>query len=595
MAQAATTGELNVIRSGRAGSRWERVAEDVSVSGTVDPPRSQAHLDRIADEEHVENIARSRLVWSIGVAGAAGLSAIEIGYEGVRGPLLRFIAPRLLLIVAPALAVLRCHRISAVDLRAVDATVYATAAASLALIAAQTGGFESAAMDAVTCVIVAQGLTLLNKPRAAALRLGVTMAVFALVTGLIIAFGPDDISGALQSPDSLASLGRHVFLQSLLGATVIAAGHTHWSARRTAAAMRTAGRYVLHRCIGRGGMGEVWLGHLPSFQRDVAVKLVRADLVTPQAIARFGREVGALAELKHPNTVQILDWGVSDGNLYYAMELLSGETLKALVLREGALSPERAVRLGRQVAQALAEAHELGVVHRDLKPDNLFLLSEPKDFLKVLDFGVAKVQRDLAESPDASITRMGMVVGTAAYMAPEQVLSQPITPATDVYALGGVLFFMLTGRAPFVGPFVDVMRAQIQSPAPSVAQVAKTHVPPALVAVVRKCLEKSPRHRYSSMLDLDAALRNALLEEEAPPALEPPKLSDPPTTRRTNKSRSTTARTPASIRPPTSHRPSITGPNQLTTTVRYPRRPTPARPSLPPPASIPPPRSVPPS
>ncbi len=524
--------------------------------------RSAADLQRIAREEHLENIARSRLVWSLGVTGATGMTAIEIGYSGVPDEPLRFFAPRLLLIAAPALAVLRCPEINPVELRTIDATVYATAAATLALIAAQTGGFESHAVDGVGCLIVAQGLTLLDRPLQTAFRLGVTLAVFAAVVTLILALGPPEVSGALRDPAGLGALGRDLFLQAILAAMVIAAAHTHWSARRARAATRNAGQYILQKCIGKGGMGEVWLAHLPDFQRDVAVKLLRCDVANPQSIARFGREVAALAELRHPNTVHIIDWGVSDSNLYYAMELLSGETLKALVLREGPLPPARAVAIAGQVARALAEAHERGIIHRDVKPDNLFVTGPQRDFIKVLDFGVAKINAGLPGDLDSSLTRAGMIVGTAGYMAPEQVLTGPITSATDIYALGAVLFFMLTGRAPFTGPDVDVIRAQVQTPPPPVASLSPHTIPAALAAAVHRCLAKAARSRFASMLDLDNALRAALLD--ATPA--DPAAEGPPTTRRQGRARRVSMRPTVSLRPVPLLSASLTPP-----TVRYPK------------------------
>jgi serine/threonine-protein kinase len=583
MAQSATFGKPVAIQRARTGSQQAANATASKSDDTTSAMRRSAgELQRIAHEEHVENLARSRLVWTIGVAGAVGLMAIEIGYHGLQGPAPRYFAPRLLLIAAPALAVLRCHKISAAELRTVDATVYATAAAAIALIAAQTGGFESPAVDGVSCIIIAQSLTLLDRPLQTAFRLAVTLAVFAAVVTAICALGSSDLSGTLRGAHGYAALGQHLFVQALVAAMAIAAGHTHWSARRTIHASRTAGKYVLKKCIGKGGMGEVWLGHLPDFQRDVAVKLMRCDDADPQAIARFGREVAALAELRHPNTVQILDWGVAENSLYYAMELLSGETLKALVLREGPLPPERAVAMARQVARALAEAHERGIIHRDVKPDNLFVTGEKRDFVKVLDFGVAKITSDATGLSQSSITRVGMVVGTAGYMAPEQVLSGPIDPATDVYALGAVLFFMLTGRAPFMGSNVVVMRAQLQSLPPPIAELCPGALPPALAAVVRKCLEKASRNRFHSMLDLDAALRSALLPPDEQPAVGPD--GEPPTTRRNGRKR------PTSVRPSATHRLAATHSASLTPpTVRYPKdaerrpsvRPRPT-PSIPP-------------
>ncbi len=543
--------------------------------------RTAADLQRIAVEEHLENIARSRLVWSLGVTGATGMTAIEIGYGGLPDEPLRFLAPRLLLIAAPALAVLRCPKINPIELRTVDATVYATAAATLALIATQSGGFDSPAVGGVACVIVAQGLTLLDRPVQTALRLGVTMAVFAAVVTLILFVGPPEVAGALSDPAGFAALGRNLFLQAMLAATVIAAGHMHWRARRTRIATRNAGQYILQKCIGKGGMGEVWLAHLPDFQRDVAVKLLRCDVANPQSIARFGREVAALAELRHPNTVQIIDWGVSDSNLYYAMELLTGETLKALVLREGPLPPERAIPIASQVARALAEAHERGIIHRDVKPDNLFVTGPQRDFIKVLDFGVAKINAGVPGPFDASLTHVGMIIGTAGYMAPEQVVTGPINAATDVYALGAVLFFMLTGRAPFTGPDVDVMRAQLKATPPPVASLSPHRISPALAAVVHKCLAKAARSRFAGMLDLDGALRAALLagpDAEAAPEEGPP--TQPHGRARRVSMRPTGSQRPvpllaASLSPPT-----VRYPHELERTLRS-GRPN-ARPSVPP-------------
>jgi serine/threonine protein kinase len=241
----------------------------------------------------------------------------------------------------------------------------------------------------------------------------------------------------------------------------------------------------------------------------VALKILRAEPDHfDEALARFEREVRATTELSHPNTIRIFDYGATeDGLWYYAMELLEGQTLGALVKENGPLPPRRAVIIALQAARALTEAHEHGIIHRDIKPENLFIVnvSGEGDFVKLLDFGIAK---DVGKE-SGTLTNIGALMGTPMYMAPEQVRNDTVDARTDVYSLGAVLYKALTGHPPFERKTsLSMLEAQLMEPAspPSVW----LEVSPCLEAVVMKCLEKKPSQRFGSAAELAEALTTCL-------------------------------------------------------------------------------------
>jgi len=300
-------------------------------------------------------------------------------------------------------------------------------------------------------------------------------------------------------------------------------------ARRKVIETRTAGRYVLKKRIGTGGMGEIWSAFHPALKRDVAVKILRPDRMNADMIARFEREIAAMTDLSHPNTVRVLDCGTTEhGLLYFVMELVLGDTLKALVAREGPLPPARAIHIVRQTARALAEAHAHGIIHRDIKPDNILVTSaggEP-DFVKVLDFGIAKL---VSEDDDPALTHVGVVVGTPTYLSPEQAAMRHVDARSDLYSLGAVLFFALTGRPPFVGSLSTLLLAHLEEQPPFASTLSPHSISAALDAVVHTCLAKSPAERYLSALDLDVALAAVPNEDPAaPPTRAPVELGGAP-------------------------------------------------------------------
>jgi hypothetical protein len=267
---------------------------------------------------------------------------------------------------------------------------------------------------------------------------------------------------------------------------------------------RELGSYRLVERLGQGGMGEVWRAKHRLLARPAAVKLIRSGNVqgSDEAIRRFEREAQVTAALSSPHTVQLFDFGVADdGSFYYVMELLDGLDLQRLVERYGPLPAERVSYLLRQVCHSLAEAETHGLVHRDIKPANLFVCryGGEHDFLKVLDFGIAKTPPGLLETGALGVTRDNIVQGTPAYIAPEQALGSPIDSRADIYATGCVAYFMLTGKPVFTGDTpmaVVVHHAKTPPPAPSAS--SELPIPPELDRLILECLAKSPADRPRS-------------------------------------------------------------------------------------------------
>lgn len=265
---------------------------------------------------------------------------------------------------------------------------------------------------------------------------------------------------------------------------------------------KTLKKYQILDRIGGGGMGEVYKAHDsdPMLDRDVAIKVLSPFLVRDaNFVYRFQLEARTVARLKHPNIVPVYDAGREADLVYIVMELLEGGSLKDLINREGPLSPERVIELLGQVASGLDYAHSNDLIHRDIKPGNILLNAQGQ--VKVTDFGLVK---DISQT---MMTGTGEILGTPPYMAPEQILSQDVTPQTDIYALGVVAYQMLTGERPFKGP--DTLYAHLHE-APPTLRKANPSVPMGLEPVVAKALAKTPTERYPSATAFVQALREGL-------------------------------------------------------------------------------------
>jgi serine/threonine-protein kinase len=279
--------------------------------------------------------------------------------------------------------------------------------------------------------------------------------------------------------------------------------------RQEAGEARELGQYRLTKRLGAGGMGEVYLAEHRLLRRPSAVKLIRPERVgDSRSLGLFEREVQATAGLTHPNTVEIYDYGhAEDGTFYYVMEYLSGLTLEDMVRRHGPLPPGRTVSLLRQVCDALREAHDAGLVHRDVKPGNIMVCTRGgiHDVAKLLDFGLVEPQGLVNPGEDPA----GLVgqAGTPSYMAPEQAAGRDRPDArSDLYSLGAVAYFLLTGHPPFVrGTVSQVLSAHRVDPVVFPVHL-KGGLPADVQAVVLRCLEKDPAARFADAADLDGAL-----------------------------------------------------------------------------------------
>jgi serine/threonine protein kinase len=269
------------------------------------------------------------------------------------------------------------------------------------------------------------------------------------------------------------------------------------------------GRYRLLERLGQGGMGTVYRATHTLMEKPVAVKILRPEMATDaEAIARFHREARSASRLDHDHCIRVTDFGQSDnGHLFLVMELLDGVSLSH-VTRRGPVPPARAAAVGVAVAEALAHAHEQGIIHRDLKPDNVFLARRAKgrEIVKVLDFGLAKLASDSALGP--SITRDGTVFGTPEYMAPEQAEGEKLDGRTDLYALGVILYQLVTGEVPFKSPnFVALLTKQVtEAPQPPRERRPDLDIPPGLEVVIMRCLSKRRQDRYATAAEVADAL-----------------------------------------------------------------------------------------
>ncbi len=263
------------------------------------------------------------------------------------------------------------------------------------------------------------------------------------------------------------------------------------------------GRYELHRRLARGGMSDVVLARDQVLDRPVAVKVMFAQFAAdPAFVERFRREAQAAANLGHPNIVGVYDWGQEGSTYYIVMEFIDGRSLAEILRAEGRLHPDRVADIGIDAASALSVAHREGIVHRDLKAGNLLISNDGQ--VKVADFGIATA---VAEGVQDNLTQAGTVMGTASYFSPEQAQGQTVDPRSDIYSLGVVLYEAVAGRPPFVGESpVAIAYQHVQDKPPSFEELGVT-APPALEAIIMKCLAKDPAARYPTAEDLRSDLR----------------------------------------------------------------------------------------
>jgi tRNA A-37 threonylcarbamoyl transferase component Bud32 len=469
-------------------------------------------LERQRALERCEHSASvRRLCWAVSIGlvvwPATGLLDWWVTSMAGAGDLRTFLTLRVLGLMPGLAAWWRLRRTdepSRLALYAIDVGLFTWVSILVSAMCISLGGISSAYAGGLIAILVARGATTVAPWRRGMLLFGVPAASFPL-TVLIASRFDVELQEQLNNPVQLAGFVSHVIFLVTTGLLLTVGGDFAWRLRREALEHRNIGRYKLERRIGGGGMGEVWAAFDLTLKQRVALKTVRGHQLGSSAVSRLEREVLALAELTHPNTVRVFDHGVTeDGLWYYAMELLHGHNLRQLVDREGPLPTARLISIACKLLRALGEAHEKGIVHRDVKPDNVFIaeFGSERDVPKLLDFGIAQ---SLARN-EPLLTSTGWLVGTPAYMAPEVIRGRPADVRSDIYSFGCTLFFALSGTLPFADTDREALfDAHLHRAAPLLSSVASQNIPPSLERIIGRCMAKLPSERYSAA--------HALLEE----------------------------------------------------------------------------------
>jgi len=265
------------------------------------------------------------------------------------------------------------------------------------------------------------------------------------------------------------------------------------------------GRYVVDKRLGEGGMGVVYLARHRVIDRKVALKILRAEFARDQEIVeRFLQEAKTASSIGNPHIVDIHDFGVlDDGSTYFAMEFLDGVTIASLLHRQGPLPVPRMVNIALQTSRALAAAHAQGIVHRDMKPENVFLVGElTRPTAKIIDFGISKS----GDTGGTNLTKTGMIMGTPSFMAPEQARGERVNHLVDVYAVGAILYTLLTGKRPFDKPDATATLTAVLIEEPPRPRSIEPSIPDGLEAVIQKAMAKAPGERFPTLEQLERAL-----------------------------------------------------------------------------------------
>lgn len=393
--------------------------------------------------------------------------------------------------------------------RALDVSVLVVPSATVGLLCVWLGGITSPYTAGLGFILSCRAALMSERwPVATAHLLSAIVAFVGTI--LAISLYSEELARQLRDRTALVSATVSVSISVSVAVFAVIGGHTVWALRRAAFEGRDLGRVRLEAKIGEGAMGEVWRGFDTVLRRSVAVKVLQRPTTSKDAVrahARFDREIKLLAAIDHPHVVRILDYGTTpDKVAYFTMDLLDGRDLADLVRREGRQPEHRVVVLAEQAARALAHAHARGIVHRDVKPSNVFVCESGDGIghARLLDFGIAKGDNDL----DDELTATGAFVGTPQYAAPEVLAGSEPTPAADVYGLAATMVYALTGSPPFGGiPASSAARARVAAELPSLCERG---VSKGVDAIVRRGLRAAPEARFASADDMAKALRAIL-------------------------------------------------------------------------------------
>ena len=462
-------------------------------------------LGAAADRHVIERAMRIAL-WTWPAFTALDAYMCFVAYPGA--PFARFVVYRILVELLFVVVYRACLREDA-DVRRLFVWLgacFAIAAITISLMAIHLGGIRSPYMHGVSLVMLVWAALIPSNWRRGLPTLAVTCIAFPVVMAIGAIVSPAARSDWMNSAALIVFISNYVFVVSSATLSAILS-HLVWKAQQQA---RKVGSYYLEERLGTGGMGEVWRAKHHLLARRAAIKLIRPEGLgsDPRArqisLARFEREAQATASLGSPHTIDLYDFGISDtGTFYYVMELLTGRDMQSLVRDFGQQPAERVLYLLEQVCESLAEAHAAGLVHRDVKPSNIYVcrVGLHFDFVKVLDFGIAKDHRP-GSAQDTLLTRHE-IVGTPAYIAPEAILGEDIDRRADIYALGCVAYFLITGQLVFeADTSMKVLVQHVQDPPVPPSQRSELDVPPDVDALILRCLEKDPKRRPQDALEL---------------------------------------------------------------------------------------------
>ena len=495
-------------------ARDERERRDSGIRAIARPQRRSEPASTLYERTRVFTLAATVLF-----GGFAFFDLIVCGIGG-RGPLAAVWLLRtagLLPVVAAHVFARRAVRADASTVRFLASFAIVSMTASVAAMTLLTGGYRSPYH--ASQMILAFSLGFLPMPWHRGVRLALGSLALHVGLAIVLPLLAPRFVGGTDDPGARAHVAIYTLYVAAAWVVAVVVSNVLWVTRRAVVEAKRVGRYRVDRLLAQGGMGEIWAAYDSNLHREVALKILTPEQSAgAEAATRFESEVHAMTKLTHPNSVRVYDSGVTDeGALFFAMELLEGENLAALVRREGPLSPRRAATLALQAARALSEAHDLGIVHRDLKPENLFLqrTNDNEDFVKVLDFGIATWS---VPRPTTSITWPPALFGTPGTASPEVIEGKSATPESDVYGLGAVLYYLLTGSLPFTTDHVmATMIAHLTLAPVAPSERRGSAVPKPLEDLVLRCLSKRPSERFADARALAEALDRALAEMTARP------------------------------------------------------------------------------
>jgi serine/threonine-protein kinase len=476
--------------------------------------RGTARIAASVEEEHLRALPGLTLLWLSAWCAFYGLDLyVCLVLEPRTAHLAWFTAWRLVgaAVVLTTFVAARMPNVSLRRFRQLEVSVYYAATTCLSLMAIEHGGLTSRYVQGISAVIMMWVLAVPTRWQRSLALSAFNLLIYPGVMAVAALFDPA-INAQWHTPAALALFAHDYVFVFATAALSAASSDFLWRSRRQLYEARRLGRYRLKAQIGAGGMGAVWLAYDDTLQRDVALKILQPTEHTHAgATARFEREALAASRLSSPHTVRVFDYGASDDGVWFiAMEYLVGMDLSDLVHQRGPLAPEHVAHLARQVCESLAEAHGAGIVHRDVKPENLFVMTvgDDLDHVKLIDFGVARLVRS---EGDATLTQAGWLGGTPAYMSPEACAGGEVGAPGEVYSLGAVLYFLLTGTPPFQAQnAAAAMLAHVRETPARPSERLGAPVPEAMERIVLRCLAKSPHDRFPTMRALDAELARFL-------------------------------------------------------------------------------------